>query len=355
MRQLRGAIALLLSLSLAALAAYGVYRYLSRPEKQAKPPVAVAPPDEPPPEPLPPETFAQTIAPGMRAVALSLDTESGMPGELTSGDRVDVLAITPIPDLPAGRVSRVLISDVRVLDVSEDKGSGGRSGRNRSVTLAVTLRQAADLAAADPAAAIRLVLRHPEDEGPTATEATAFAPAGGRHEYAQQKRDMARLIAPGMRAITLNVAPTDGVAGAFRPGDRVDVIVTCTWGNISLKSQNQPGEEAVLRQTHRNSRIQFQDLRIVATNLSLAWENDRNQSVNRVTLEVTPADAERLTVLADSKQDSNVIRLIARNQGDRNRVRTSGAELLDLLSEQRVYMRVDMIRGPLRKEQMFYR
>ena len=60
-------------------------------------------------------------------------------------------------------------------------------------------------------------------------------------------------------------------------------------------------------------------------------------------------------VLADSKKGRNIIRLVSRNTNDRQHVATRGAELLDLLSERRAYKRVDMIRGPLRKDQTFYR
>jgi Flp pilus assembly protein CpaB len=351
-RKIRGIIALLLALCLAGICAYGVYGYLSRPRVTPAPTPVKAENPLPPP---PPKKFSQRIATGMRAVTLSLDAASGVPRELSAGDRVDVLAVTPVPDLPEGRIARQLLSNVRVMDVDDPSQAKGRKVRERSITLTVTSDQAGVLATADPAATLRLVLRNPDDSDAGALRATAFAPALGIGTFQPQPRDLDAFIAPGMRAMTLQISPTDNVSGIFRPGDRVDVIVTCPWGNISLQSQDKPGEQAVLRETHRNARIMLQDIRIVATDRSLAWASGPDKAAGSVTLEVTPQDAERLTVLADSKKGRNIIRLVSRNTNDRQHVATRGAELLDLLSERRAYKRVDMIRGPLRKDQTFYR
>lgn len=344
-------IALIVSLALAGLAAYGAFGYLSRPRTAPAPPAPAAKAPPPPP----PKTFSQKIEKGMRAVTLEVDAVTGGSRELAPGDRVDVLAVAPIPDHPEGRVSRQLVSGARVMAVSAAEATGGRSARKWTVTLTVPAADASALATADPAAKLRLVVRHPKDDGAGDPAVTAFSPTGGITAYAPQNRDLDTLIARGMRAITLDVAPTDGVGGVFRPGDRVDIVVTCPWGNISLQSQDKPGEQAVLRETHRNARILLQDIRVIATDRSLAWDTDPNRQAGRVTLEVTPRDAERLTVLADSKKGKNIIRLISRNQSDHQWVQTPGAELLDLLSERRPYKRVEMIRGPQRKDQTFYR
>ena len=352
MRKIRGIIALLLALGLAGIAAYSVYGFLSRPRvQQQSAPLEKKAPPPPPPQ----KKMSERIEPGMRAVTLNIDTAGGIPHELTPGDRVDVLAVAAAPDLPEGRISRQLLAGVRVMAVDDPPQASGRKIRERSVTLTVTPAEALALATVDPAAKLRLVLRNPEDEDQSPLQATAFSPAMGAAPFQWQRRDLDVLIKPGMRAITIETVPTDGVGGLFQPGDRVDVIVTCPWGNISLQSQDKPGEQAVLRETHRNARIMLQNIRVVATDRSLAWESGPNQKAGRITLEVTPQDAERLTVLADSKKGRNIIRLVSRNHSDRKRVHTAGVELLDLLSERRPYMRVEMIRGPLRKDQTFYR
>jgi Flp pilus assembly protein CpaB len=351
-RKVRGIIALLLAIGLAGIAAYSVYVFLNRPQSQQEPVEVKA--KAPPPLP-PPKKMSQRIEPGMRAVTLSIDTAGGMPHELSPGDRVDVMAVASAPDLPEGRITRQLLTAVQVMAVDDPPQASGRKVRERSVTLTVTPVEAAVLATTDPAAKLRLVLRNPEDEDQDALRATAFSPSMGTAPFQWQQRNLDVLIAPGMRAITLDVAATDGVNGIFRPGDRVDVVVTSVWGNVALQSQNKPGETGVLKETHRNSRILLQNIRVIATDRSLAWETDLNQRVARVTLEVSPRDAERLTVLADSKKGRSIMRLISRRGDDPRQVRTPGAELLDQISDKIPYTTVEMIRGPSRKDQTFYR
>ena len=215
MRKVRGIIALVLALSLAGICAYAVYGYLNRPRGKPTPaPVKAEKPPPPPPE----KKFSQHIEPGMRAVTLSIDTAGAIPHELASGDRVDVLAVTPAPDLPEGRIARQLLAGVRVMAVEEASQTKGRKVRERAVTLTVTPEQAAVLATADPAAKLRLVLRNPEDDNSVDPRAMAFAPAMGIGMFQPQARDLETLIAPGMRAITLDISPTDGVGRDFPPG-----------------------------------------------------------------------------------------------------------------------------------------
>ena len=217
----------------------------------------------------------------------------------------------------------------------------------------LTPDDAAILASADPGAKIRLAVRNPKDDGTTAALAKAFSPGGGTDDFVPQERDLKVMIKTGMRAITVEALPTDGVAGVLRPGDRVDVVVTCPWGNTSGGSE--VGAEGVVTETHRNSKILLQNIRILATDHSLAWDADANRQVGLVTLEVTPADAEKLTVLSDSKKGRATIRLIGRNQSDHQRVATRGAELLDLISEKVPYTSVELIRGSQRQRYPFYK
>ncbi len=347
---------MLASLALASLAAFGVYRYLSQPA--AKPTPTAPPPQaqtQPKPSLTPPPTLIRRIDPGMRLVTLEVNDITGGSRELAFGDRVDVFAITPIPDIPEGRISRPLVGGVRVMAVNAVGKASDRHAQRWTVSLVVTPAQAATLSTADPAAMLRLVLRHPDDDTAIPYPATVFTPSGGIHAGIAHERDLADLIAPGKRAMTLDVGPTDGVNGIFRPDDRVDIIVTSVWGNMALSAEDKPGETGVLRETHRNSRTLMQNIRILATDRSLAWNDGLNQTSSRVTLEVTPRQAEQLTVLADSKKGRNIIRLVSRNQDDHQPSATAGAELLDLISDKRPYQRVELIRGALRKDQTFYR
>jgi len=99
-------------------------------------------------------------------------------------------------------------------------------------------------------------------------------------------------IAPGMRAMTINVQPAQGVAGLILPNDRVDIVmqigVRDITGIVGWK-------DVVLRYTAETI---MKDVRVVATNQKLA--HDPKEGVaepgNLVTLELKPEQAERLLV-----------------------------------------------------------
>jgi pilus assembly protein CpaB len=99
-------------------------------------------------------------------------------------------------------------------------------------------------------------------------------------------------IAPGKRAVTINVAPAQGVAGLVLPNDHVDIVMSVSvrelvglegWKDVVLRYS----AETILR-----------DVRVVAINQKLA--HDPKDGVaepgNLVTLEVDPNQAERLRV-----------------------------------------------------------
>ncbi|MBT8342337.1 MAG: hypothetical protein HKP58_08690, partial [Desulfatitalea sp.] len=201
MRNVRGLIALTFSILLAFIAAMAAYRHMNRPPP-AIPTVAAAEPVKTAP---PAKRFSQRIETGMRAVTLVVDDMTDTVGELAPGDQVDVLAVTPIPGETDGRVSRLLLSGARIMDVESHAKSRGGHAHAFKVTLTVTPGEAAAIASADPSAAIRLIARNPGDDLRETQPPTAFAADRGIQVYASQQRDMTRLIAPGMRAITLEV------------------------------------------------------------------------------------------------------------------------------------------------------
>ncbi|WP_169737452.1 Flp pilus assembly protein CpaB [Desulfobulbus elongatus] len=344
-----------MALLLAGLASYTVYMRLQKPKPSKEPHPPVAKVEEQKKQEKPPDRFSQRIEPGFRAVPLQIESAAGSLEKIAPGDRVDVLAVTSSPETKEGHLSRLLFEGVEVMDVHIGAETGGRAGRKQTVTLKMTPQQATSLSAADPAASLRLMLRNHQDQLPVNQQPSAFSSEDGIHAYLPQSLELETLIAPGMRAITLEVTATDGVGGFFRPGDRVDVVVTCPWGNLNLQSENEPGGTATIKETHRSSKIYFENLKIVSTDRSLHWNSEQNQSVGRVTLEVTPKQAEELTVLADSKQDKNMLRLISRNKNDDQLAGTQGVELLDLLGGRVPHSKVRIYRGPLVKDQVFYR
>jgi len=99
-------------------------------------------------------------------------------------------------------------------------------------------------------------------------------------------------LAKGMRAITINVTPPQGVAGLILPNDHVDVIE-----NIAVRDivGLQGWRDVVLKYTAETI---MRNIRVVAINQKLS--HDAKEGVaepgNLVTLEVTPDQAERLVV-----------------------------------------------------------
>jgi pilus assembly protein CpaB len=109
------------------------------------------------------QAVSSLVPDGMRAVSLARGA-SGMDELLAAGDRVDVLLV---PDragpLPASRAERVA-ENLLVLSVGGGAGeANGRRARGGVVTLSATPDQSLQLAAAERAGALRLVLRNPGD------------------------------------------------------------------------------------------------------------------------------------------------------------------------------------------------
>jgi pilus assembly protein CpaB len=125
-------------------------------------------------------------------------------------------------------------------------------------------------------------------------------------------------LAPGMRAVTINVPPAAGVAGLVLPNDRVDVVMTVSvrdivgltgWKDVVLRFS----AETILR-----------DVRVVAINQKLA--HDPKEGVaepgNLATLEVTPEQAERLRVSEQLGTLTLALRSLVPGQNDNDKRQT---------------------------------
>jgi pilus assembly protein CpaB len=125
-------------------------------------------------------------------------------------------------------------------------------------------------------------------------------------------------IAKGMRAITINVTPSQGVAGLVLPNDHVDVLMSVSvrdivgivgWKDVVLKYS----AETIMK-----------DLRVVAINQKLS--HDPKEGVaepgNLVTLEVTPDQAERLLVSQQTGTLSLALRSMVPGVNDNDRTQS---------------------------------
>jgi pilus assembly protein CpaB len=127
---------------------------------------------------------------------------------------------------------------------------------------------------------------------------------------------LAAALGPGMRAVTVGVSSTSGVAGFVFPGDRVDIVLT--------HSVTGGGEGDPLRVSEtilRNVRVLATDQRINARDEE---GNQVAQSVSSVTLEATPSMAERIAVAQTIGQLSLSLRSLADNNADLERAIASG-------------------------------
>jgi pilus assembly protein CpaB len=106
---------------------------------------------------------------------------------------------------------------------------------------------------------------------------------------------LAVLLAPGTRAATIGVDAVSGAAGLVWPGDLVDVLLTQQIGDEQMPLHRRVAAETVLS----GARVLAIDQAIVQG--AVAGENPaelRQRQDRTVTLEVSPMEAERLSVAA---------------------------------------------------------
>jgi len=118
----------------------------------------------------------------------------------------------------------------------------------------------------------------------------------------------------GKRAIATPVNEIIGVSGFIVPDDRVDIILTTTpaGGNADAKI----------------SKIVMQNKRVLSVAQSTEQKDGKPQLARSITLEVTPEEAERLSLAATEGQ----ITMALRGLGDDAAVATIGANKRDLLA-----------------------
>jgi pilus assembly protein CpaB len=100
---------------------------------------------------------------------------------------------------------------------------------------------------------------------------------------------LAAVLRPGMRATTVGVDAVSGTAGLIWPGDHVDVILTEVNEDHTQPAAHRASAEAVL-----------DDVRVIAIDQQLmqgaVGSGAEQPTTHTVTLEVTPVQAERVTL-----------------------------------------------------------
>jgi len=128
---------------------------------------------------------------------------------------------------------------------------------------------------------------------------------------------LSALITEGKRAITVRVNDVIGVAGFALPGNYVDIIVS---------TETEAAQEAHVRE-RSISKIVLERILVLAVAQEVNRDETKPKVVNAVTLEVTPAQAEKL----DLARSVGTLSLALRNQIDPAPAETLGATKQNLL------------------------
>ena len=122
---------------------------------------------------------------------------------------------------------------------------------------------------------------------------------------------VAAVLAPGMRAFTIEVDMVTGGAGLLRPGNRVDVILAAQTDPQKSRAFASQKNFDVARTLLHNLRVIAVDHTIEPKGFGADPQSSTPANINRkgtVTLEVTPKDVELLTVARSNGQLSLSLR-----------------------------------------------
>lgn len=121
-------------------------------------------------------------------------------------------------------------------------------------------------------------------------------------------------LEPGKRAMAVRVDEIIGVSGFIVPDDRVDIILTTT----PLGAD----------QSNKVSKIVLQNKRVLSVAQSTEQKEGKPQLARSITLEVTPEEAEKLSL---ASQEGQIV-LALRGLGDDTAISTIGSNKRDLLA-----------------------
>ncbi len=161
----------------------------------------------------------------------------------------------------------------------------------------------------DPQKMVGMVVRNAVTAGQPMTRGTLVGP--------QDRGFLAAALGAGMRAVTVPVSQTTGVAGFIFAGDRVDMVLT-----QQVKGGGDGPELKVSETIVRN-------LRVLATDQRMDQTKDKDGKIevkpsSTVTLEATPRIAEKIAVAQSVGQLSLSLRSIADTTAELERAVASG-------------------------------
>jgi pilus assembly protein CpaB len=163
-------------------------------------------------------------------------------------------------------------------------------------------------AESDMSKLVGTVVRNPITAGQPVTRGSLVGP--------KDRGFLAAALGPGMRAVTVPVSVTSGVAGFVFPGDRVDMVLT-----QEVRGGGDGPPLKVSETIIRNIRILATDQRLEQKD---AEGNDAPVVSSTVTLETTPRLAEKIAVAQSLGQLSLSLRSLADNTAELERAVANG-------------------------------
>ena len=161
---------------------------------------------------------------------------------------------------------------------------------------------------ADISKLLGTVVRNPITAGQPVTRGALVGP--------KDRGFLAAALGPGMRAVTVPVSVTSGVAGFVFPGDRVDMVLT--------QEVRGGGDGPPLRVSETIVR----NLRVLATDQRIDGKDEDGKTLPKisstVTIEATPRLAEKIAVAQSLGMLSLSLRSIADNTAELERAVASG-------------------------------
>src|SRR3954452_13499606 len=160
----------------------------------------------------------------------------------------------------------------------------------------------------DPQGLMGTVVRNEITAGQPLTDGAIVKPG--------ERGFLAAALGPGMRAVTVPVSATSGVAGFVFPGDRVDLVLT---QEVSGGGDGPPlkASETIIR-----------NLRVLATDQRMDAKGEDGkpvvQRISTVTLEATPKIAEKIAVAQTIGALSLSLRSISDNNAELEHAIASG-------------------------------
>jgi pilus assembly protein CpaB len=144
--------------------------------------------------------------------------------------------------------------------------------------------------------------------------------------YALEGREIATFasrVKSGIRAVTIGVDDISSVSGMIQPGDQIDLLWSVKPSSIAQADPT----------TLEKTVVFMQGLNVLATgkNLRPVVDDDRNRGYSSLTVEASPAQAQRLVVA----QRTGKLTAVLRNPQDQVPLSTAAIDLAKLLDLQR--------------------